>query len=155
MTTDASNPRLAHLLNDPKFRRLIIPGAGSPPDDKSEPIAAWAKQRAVRDSLFLQTTVYRDNGMAMGEARVRNLSSNGLMAECKIMLRVGDRVVMDLRGVGEVIGSVVWTKGSRVGIAFDRDIDPRLARKPVGNDPSKDIPFYVRYLGRTAPPRRL
>lgn len=154
MTTDGRNPRLAHLFNDSKFKGLIISGAGTPPDGTSEPIAAWANQRAVRDSLFLQTNVYRENGMAMGEARVRNLSANGLMAECKIMLRVGDRVMMDLRGVGEVIGQVVWTKGNRIGLAFDRDIDPRLARKPVGNDPSKDIPFYVRYLGRTAPPRR-
>ncbi len=93
--------------------------------------------------------------MAMGEARVRNLSPAGLMAECKIMLRVGDRVLLDLRGVGEVLGHVVWTKGPRVGIAFDREIDPRLARKPVGNNPAKGIPFYVRYLGNTAPPRRL
>ena len=117
------------------------------------PVAAWEKQRAVRDSLFLLTNVARVRGGTSGEARVRNLSAAGLMAECKIMLRVGERVVFDLRGVGQVSGRVVWARGLRVGVLFDREIDPRLARKPVGTDPSKDIPYYVRYLP-PAPSRR-
>ncbi len=127
-----------------------------PPNrDNIEPVAAWEKQRAVRDSLFLQAPICRENGMALGEARVRNLSANGLMADFKVMVRTGDRLIVILRGVGEVSGHIVWAKGSRIGLAFDREIDPRLARKPVGNNPAKGIPFYVRYLGHTAPPRRL
>lgn len=143
--------RLAHLLGNPRFARLVLAN----PDRSSsqaEAVASWEHQRAVRDSLFLLTSVARENGTAHGEARVRNLSSTGLMAECKIMLRVGERVVFLLRGVGEVSGHVVWAKGLRVGVLFDREIDPRLARKPVGSDPGKDIPFYVRYLD--APARR-
>jgi len=156
VTTDVFNPRLAHLLNNSKFARLIITGTGSPPaDDGTEPVAAWMKQRAVRDSLFLQANVSRENGMAMGEIRVRNLSTCGLMAECKLALRSNDDIIVSLRGLGDVPGRVVWAKGNRIGIAFANEIDPRLARKPVGNNPAKGIPFYVRYLGHTAPPRRM
>ena len=154
MTTNVFNPRLAHLLNDPKFARLVITGAGTPPDGHVEPVQAWMKQRAVRDSLFLQANVSRENGMAVGEIRVRNLSSCGLMAESKIALRVDDGVIVSLRGIGDVPARVVWAKGNRIGIAFSHEIDPRMARKPVGNDPAKGIPFYVRYLGNTAQFRR-
>jgi len=153
-----TNPRLAHLLNNPKFARTVITtpeAATAAREEQIEAVESWQRQRAVRDSLFLLTNVSRENRTARGEARVRNLSTTGLMAECKIMLRPGERVVMTLRGVGEVSGCVVWAKGLRVGIAFDREIDPRLARKTVGNDPGKGIPFYVRYLGHSMPNRRI
>jgi hypothetical protein len=153
--TDVFNPRLAHLLNHPKFARQIITGAGTPPSAGSaEPVEAWMKQRAVRDSLFLQANISRENGMAMGEVRVRNLSSAGLMAESKLALRVDDSIIVSLRGVGDVPGRVAWAKGNRIGIAFAHEIDPRMARKPVGNDPAKGIPFYVRYLGSSTQYRR-
>lgn len=154
MTTDnVFNPRLAHLLNDPKFARQVITGSGTAPESV-EPVEAWMKQRAVRDSLFLQANVYRENGMMLGEVRVRNLSTCGLMAESKLALRAKDDIIVSLRGVGDVPAHVVWAKGNRIGVAFAHEIDPRMARKPVGNDPSKGIPFYVRYLGHTMPHRR-
>lgn len=154
MTTDAFNPRLAHLLCDPKFARQVIAGGGASPDGL-EPVEAWMRQRAVRDSLFLQAQISRENGMGMGEVRVRNLSSWGLMAETKFALRVDDTIVVSLRGVGDVPARIVWAKGNRIGVAFAHEIDPRMARKPVGNDPAKGIPFYVRYLGNNARARRL
>jgi hypothetical protein len=76
------------------------------------------------------------------------------MAESKLALRVDDNIVISLRGIGDVPARVVWAKGNRIGIAFAHEIDPRLARKPVGSDPAKGIPFYVRYLGHTQPHRR-
>ena len=74
------------------------------------------------------------------------------MADCDAVLAEGDRLVFDLRHIGPVPGAVSWTKDRRIGVAFDRDIDPQRVRKPVGQDPGKGIPFYVRYLG-TKPPR--
>lgn len=143
------NPRIAHLLENPRFARTIVPSANKAAarERQVEAVEAWQQQRAVRDSLFLLTTVARENRSTKAEARVRNLSATGLMAECKSMYRSGERLVFMLRGVGEVSGCVVWAKGHRVGVAFDREIDPRLARKAVGNEPGKGIPFYVRYLG--------
>lgn len=155
MTTDSVfNPRLAHLLNDSKFARQVITGSGTPPEGTQQ-VEGWMKQRAVRDSIFIQASVYRENGMALGDVRVRNLSTAGLMAESKLALRADEQIIVSLRGVGDVPARVVWAKGIRIGLCFAHEIDPRLARKPVGNDPSKGIPFYVRYLGNTGPNRRL
>ena len=154
MTTDSVfNPRLAHLLNDSKFARQVITSSGTPPEGAGQ-VEGWMKQRAVRDSIFIQANVYRENGMALGEVRVRNLSTCGLMAESKLALRADEHIIISLRGVGDVPARVVWAKGIRIGIAFAHEIDPRMARKPVGNDPAKGIPFYVRYLGHTGPHRR-
>lgn len=97
----------------------------------------------------------RDTGEALGNAKVRNLSATGLMAECPFACAVDDRIVFDLRGIGPVAGRVAWAEETRIGVVFDREIDPQRVRKPVGNDPGKGIPLYVRYLGTPkAPPRR-
>lgn len=100
---------------------------------------------APRDSLFLLTVLTSPAGVNLGRARVRNLSSTGLMADCERAFNKGDRVVMNLRGVGDVQGSIAWVKGDRVGIAFDDTIDPQLARKPVGQAKSDIVlPDYLR-----------
>lgn len=90
----------------------------------------------------------------MGKAKIRNLSATGLLADCDFAFLVGDRLAFDLRGIGAVTGTVRRAQGMRIGFAFDRAIDPQDARKPVGTDPGKGIPFYVRYLGDRTPPRR-
>jgi hypothetical protein len=124
--------------SDPKF--LSAAGAVDQP----------VRQRAKRDSLFLLTTIADADGTALGQARVRNLSATGLMADCDYMFLKGDHVVIDLRGVGAVSGQVAWAEGQRVGIAFDRPIDPQLARKPVHIGPSDGMPAYLRQLNAKA-----
>lgn len=84
-----------------------------------------------RDSLFLLTTLESTGGAPLGRARVRNLSATGMMADCERPVPSGVEIFMDLRGVGRVKGKVVWARGDKIGIAFDREIDPQLARKPV------------------------
>ena len=100
---------------------------------------------ARRDSLFLLTVLSSPEGHNLGNARIRNLSATGLMADCERPFRVGDRVATALRGVGKVQGTVAWAKADRVGIAFDTTIDPQLARKPVGQAKSDmTMPDYLR-----------
>ncbi len=70
------------------------------------------------------------------------------------MFAEGDRLVFDLRNIGPVPGRVIWSNRKRIGVEFDREIDPQRVRQPVGNDPGKGIPLYVRYLGTPRPPRR-
>ena len=85
-----------------------------------------------RDSLFLMAD-YRVIGQTDARAvRVRNLSQGGLMAEFPEGLAQGLRVEFDVRGIGWVPGQVAWSAAGRIGVAFDRPIDPMLARKPVG-----------------------
>lgn len=85
-----------------------------------------------RDSLLLtaQFRVSVDDKVA--QVRVRNLSSGGLMAEYVGPVQSGTPVEIEVRGVGWVKGRIAWATDGRVGVAFDIEIDPMLARKPVG-----------------------
>lgn len=98
-----------------------------------------------RDSLFLLTNLKTDEGSALGRARVRNLSATGLMADCERPVPVGARIELELRGVGRVSGNVVWSRDHKIGVAFDEEIDPQLARKPVVSPGDRhSAPSYLR-----------
>ncbi|MGC4252056.1 MAG: PilZ domain-containing protein [Sphingobium sp.] len=98
-----------------------------------------------RDSLFLLTNLVRDDGMPLCQARVRNLSATGLMAECERRIAAQTRLTLELRGLGRVAGQVAWVHGERIGVAFDQPIAPRLVRRPVGSGEGHVIPDYLRW----------
>jgi hypothetical protein len=96
----------------------------------------------ARDSLLL-TAQFRVAGMPQAETvRVRNLSAGGLMAEYAHAIERDTAVEIEVRGVGWVRGRIAWATDGRVGVAFDGEIDPRLARKPVGG--GTGTPHYVK-----------
>jgi hypothetical protein len=96
----------------------------------------------TRDSLFLMADFRVAGQSATQPVRVRNLSAGGLMAEFSDGLAQGLRVEFDVRGVGWVPGQVAWSAAGRIGVAFDRHIDPMLARKPVGQ--GGQTPVFVK-----------
>ena len=85
-----------------------------------------------RDSLFLVAPFRVVGEDEVRDVRVRNLSEGGLMVELDRPLDVGTPVSLDVRGIGRVEGRVAWWAESRAGVALDRPIDPRKARRPVG-----------------------
>lgn len=85
-----------------------------------------------RDSLFLMANLRRIGEADSIAVRVRNLSPGGLMAELPTPLHQDTAVEVEVRGIGWIAGRIVWHTAGRAGIAFDRPIDPQLARKPVG-----------------------
>lgn len=93
------------------------------------------QRHEARDSLFLIAKL-AVAGMPGEQVRVRNLSAGGLMAEYPAPVATGTIVTIDLRGVGCISGRVAWVMDGRLGIAFDRQIDPLMARKPVTTKPS-------------------
>lgn len=95
------------------------------------------RRTAARDSLFLSATIRRrgDTGEESSPVRVRNLSADGMMADYHEASVPGDAVVVTLRGIGSVPGKVAWVGQGRIGIAFDVEVDPKLARKPVTTTP--------------------
>lgn len=93
-----------------------------------------SQRNAARDSLFLAATLRIDSVEV--PVRVRNLSAGGLMAEYADHVESGTPVEINVRGVGWTRGRIAWSTDGRIGIAFDRPIDPLLARKPVGHGPS-------------------
>lgn len=96
----------------------------------------------LRDSLFLIATLRVAGAREFRQVRVRNLSAGGLMAEVPSPIPQDLPVELELRGIGIVNGKIAWNAAGRVGIAFDEQIDPKAARKPVGA--SAKTPIYVK-----------
>ena len=88
---------------------------------------------SARDSMFLGATIRRrtETEEELVPVRVRNLSAVGLMADYEREAELGEPVIVTLRGIGKIPGMVAWVRKGRIGIAFDEDVDPLLARKPV------------------------
>jgi hypothetical protein len=89
-----------------------------------------------RDSLFLMARLRVDGIDEEMSVRVRNLSPGGLMAELPLPIAPESAVKVEVRGIGWVKGRVAWQTEGRAGIAFDREIDPQRARKPIGTPPA-------------------
>lgn len=89
-------------------------------------------REAVRDSLFLSATVKRISDNSERSVRVRNLSAGGMMADSAERFARGDAITVTLRGIGEIGGRIAWHSDDKIGVAFDVQIDPKLARKPIG-----------------------
>lgn len=96
------------------------------PDDVGE-----SQRSRARDSLFLMTQLTFVGEVAVRDVRVRNLSEGGLMVDCPVVREPGTAVTLNVRGIGVVSGKVAWCTEGRIGIALDRPIDPKKARKPI------------------------
>jgi hypothetical protein len=94
-----------------------------------------AQRTGARDSLLLTAQIRVPGASTATQVRVRNLSPGGLMAEYSGAICGGSPIEVDVRGVGWVPGQVAWVTDGRIGIAFDREIDPLAARKPIGAKP--------------------
>lgn len=114
---------------------------------------AQPKRELDRDSLFLKAALRFIDGDDCGEVRIRNLSAGGLMAEAPVLAKRGDKVELELRNIGQVTGYVAWVAQGRFGIAFDHPIDPKLARKPVGQGKT-ELPRYLRQPAKKTYPVR-
>ena len=104
-------------------------------------------RQVERDSLFLMADVRIDGGEQSHRVKVRNLSNGGMMAEGDARVARGALVVVTLRNIGDVEGSVAWTQDNRFGIAFVDEIDPSVVRAPAStasNAADFEIPRFTR-----------
>lgn len=97
-----------------------------------------------RDSLFLMAEVRLEGSDALERVKVRNLSAGGMMAEGPLRVMRGARLSIKLRNIEWVDGSVAWVQDNRFGIAFDREIDPAMARTQKSNPDDVSTPRFVR-----------
>jgi hypothetical protein len=114
-------------------------------DADAEPATKRARSR---DSLFLIARMRLDGDTTTRDVRVRNLSEGGLMVELDRIVAAGTAVHLDLRGIGEITGTVAWCTEGRLGISLDAPIDPKKARKPVGGAKTSVTPFYAKAVRR-------
>jgi hypothetical protein len=99
------------------------------------------QRQEKRDSLFLSATVTTEGGKPF-TTRVRNLSAGGMMIDSATDLATGTTLVAELRGIGEVKGRIAWSSPGRAGVAFDEEIDPRLAR--AGTPTKHELPAFLK-----------
>lgn len=85
----------------------------------------------ARDSLFLLADIRVEMNSELHRVRVRNLSDGGMMGEGLLRVQRGHRLMIELRNIGAVSGTVAWVQDNRFGIAFDEEIDSQLARRPI------------------------
>lgn len=95
-----------------------------------------------RDSLFLLADLRVANENVPHRVKVRNLSAGGMMAEGPVEVSGGMKISINLRNIGWVDGNVAWVQDGRFGIAFARDIDPKLAR--ASSAPADGPPRYTK-----------
>lgn len=94
-----------------------------------------------RDSLFLLANVRVEQKDEQHRVRVRNLSDGGMMGEGNIRINRGNRVEVELRNIGIVMGSVAWVQDQRFGVAFDEEVDSQIARAPSGQGQNSGQPL--------------
>jgi hypothetical protein len=99
-------------------------------------------RQLARDSLFVMAELRVDGAAEPQRVKVRNLSSGGMMAEGASAVARGQLLKIDIRNIGWVEGSIAWVQGTRCGIAFRDEIDPKIARMP--NSGETDQPALVR-----------
>ena len=50
---------------------------------------------------------------------VRNLTSGGAMFESDCQITAGDKVILDIPGLGQIASTVAWSIDTRAGVRFD------------------------------------
>lgn len=81
------------------------------------------QERNNRSSRIIRAVLVAPDG-SEHDLLIRNVSHHGLGAKiATILVRAGDRLVMRLPNIGEVTGTVRWTRGEALGIQTDEAID--------------------------------
>lgn len=93
-----------------------------------------------RDSTFLSANVRFSEGAVPVASRVRNISPGGTMIDTTRVIPRDQKVVVEIKGIGEVTGRIAWSTATRAGIAFDEQVDPMAARvKFRGDGPARNF----------------
>ncbi|GAA0759267.1 hypothetical protein FHS52_000811 [Erythromicrobium ramosum] len=106
----------------------------------------------ARDSLFLLAEIRVEQSAETHRARVRNLSDGGMMGEGQLRVQRGHRVVVELRNIGAVNGTVAWVQDNRFGVAFDEEIDSQKARRPLQTNEGHEATIVKPSWSHRAPP---
>ena len=100
-----------------------------------------------RDSLFLLAELRLDGQSTVERVKVRNLSAGGMMAEGGPTVQAGTRLSIKLRNLDWIEGNVAWVQDNRFGIAFAKEIDPKVPRASVATEGDLNTPRFVRPAG--------
>ncbi|HEX8526596.1 PilZ domain-containing protein [Allosphingosinicella sp.] len=111
------------IIAPAQVRELIVSGRRDGETVAPEPESDERPDRAPRQSLFWKAVLHWDHGTA--QVRIRNISAEGAMLECRQDLIADTEVVLDLGEGGTAPGTVRWSRGGHVGVQFDERFDMR------------------------------
>ncbi|MEM1131313.1 MAG: PilZ domain-containing protein [Pseudomonadota bacterium] len=123
------------------------------PEDKRElPASEHDNRNDHRDALFMLAKIQFVKSGKMIDARIRNLSSGGMMAESNVFCAAGDRVIVDMVNAEEIEGRISWQTSGRFGIAFDHPVDPQTIRaaRNKKSDTLIEKPSHLRLMEKKA-----
>lgn len=108
------------------------------PDQEFSPTSQGAAHTRVsaRESIFLAATIWFAGDASPMPVRIRNISSGGMMIDSAVPREKGLPLTAELKTIGKVSGTVAWSNDKRMGIIFDRPIDPQRARLQVATPPA-------------------
>jgi PilZ domain len=91
----------------------------------AQPPPGHFKTRRSQRTLVTGTAALR-HPLYTVKVRIRDVSTEGFMAECQEPIRIGSYVALDVPGIGAVEAQVRWQLGDKMGGQF---VDPiSLAR---------------------------
>jgi hypothetical protein len=93
-----------------------------------------SQREKSRESIFLGAQIMFGDAKAPVNARIRNISPGGMMVDTVKAFPKGVRISATIKGIGEVSGTIAWSTATRIGISFDEQVDPKLARISVSSD---------------------
>lgn len=79
-------------------------------------------ERPKRRALMTTATFAHEGGGTV-RVRVRNLSETGLGGTATMPLTKGETYCVELKGIGEVRGTIMWVAAERFGMEFERPIN--------------------------------
>jgi hypothetical protein len=106
-------------------------------------MSSFDTRHGERDSMFLMADLVLAENAPAVRVKVRNLSATGMMVASEVRVKRGQRVAAELRNIGAVAGVVVWVRGGKFGVAFEEEIDPKMARTQVFSG-NREAPGYAR-----------
>lgn len=105
-------------------------------------VAPPDRRQKNRISMMLMATVRYEGARDGVKARILDLSSGGIRVATICTLRRGHRLVVSLKGVGDVPGRIAWARGAELGVEFDHEVDPGgVVRALTGMPPASHINF--------------
>ncbi|MBX7536392.1 PilZ domain-containing protein [Qipengyuania flava] len=96
-----------------------------------------------RDSVLMMAQLTVEGAGASERVKIRNLSNSGIQVEGPVLAGEGQRAVVSIRQIGDVGGTVTWTRSARIGIRFDEPIKADAARTSLVGD-MPEAPRYAR-----------
>lgn len=111
---------------------------------QSSTVANSDTQRPPRNSLFMLSKITFVHTQKQIEARVRNISSGGMLVESSVYCEPGDNIEAELRNIGMIKGRVSWREGNHFGVAFNNNIDPDQVRFTKSKSTTDTAPNYIR-----------